>query len=559
MNGIGFDDHAISRRNFLHGVGGAALICSLEGPSRLLSREGSTSASKRAQARKRLAPFARDLPIPTVAEPVSTAGGVDAYEITMRPGSMQILEGEPTEVLGYDGIFPGPTIRARRGRPVTVLQRNQLANGEDAVVHLHGGINAPEFDGHPDDVIPPDGEFTYRYENQQRGATLWYHEHGHGFTARGVYQGRAGMYLIEDDYDSKLDLPQGEYDVPLIIADRSFDEDNQLVYPGEIPIDGFYGNTLLVNGAVAPRMSVKRRLYRFRILNASNVRTFELALSSGAPLTQIAADSGGLLPRPHKRNAIALCPGERADVVVDFRYYTAGSEMSLVNRAGGQNVRKVMRFDVVRGGRETARVPKRLRGEYLLPSPSGERTFPLGFQADPPPGQWLIDGKIFDHDRIDIQPTLGTTETWRFVNDTVSMHPMHAHLAALQGDLGERARAAPGRARDEGHGRGVAQPDRRGPRLLHPPHRALRVPLPRARARRPPDDGADAGGRMRRRAALLAALGLALSAGAAGAPAALAQETTPPETTATLDPPAPGPGGTYDGPVERDAVGRRSR
>ena len=335
MSGLGFNDHAISRRNFLHGVGGAALICSLEGPSRLLSRGGSTSASKRAQARKRLAPFARDLPVPPVAEPVSTAGGVDAYEITMRPGSMQILEGEPTEVLGYDGIFPGPTIRARRGRPVTVLQRNQLANGEDAVVHLHGGINAPEFDGHPEDVIPPNGEFTYRYENQQRGATLWYHEHGHGFTARGVYQGRAGMYIIEDDYDSKLDLPQGEYDVPLMIADRSFDEDNQLVYPGEIPIDGFYGNTLLVNGAVAPRMGVKRRLYRFRILNASNVRTFELALSSGAPLTQIAADSGGLLPRPHKRDAIPLCPGERADVVVDFRYYTAGSEMSLVNRDGG--------------------------------------------------------------------------------------------------------------------------------------------------------------------------------------------------------------------------------
>jgi len=429
LSGIGFDDRAISRRNFLHGVGGAALICSLEGPSRLLSREGSTSASKRAQARKRLAPFARDLPVPPVAEPVSTAGGVDAYEMTMRPGSMQILEGEPTEVLGYDGIFPGPTIRARRGRPVTVLQRNQLANGEDAVVHLHGGINAPEFDGHPDDVIPPDGEFTYRYFNQQRGATLWYHEHGHGFTARGVYQGRAGMYIIEDDYDSKLDLPQGEYDVPLMIADRSFDQNNQLVYPGEIPIDGFYGNTLLVNGAVAPRMSVKRRLYRFRILNASNVRTLELALSSGASLTQIAADSGGLLPRPHKRNAIALCPGERADVVVDFRYYTAGSEMSLINRVGGQSVRNVMRFDVVRGGRETARVPKRLRAEYLLPSPSGDRTFPLGFQADPPPGQWLIDGKIFDHDRIDVQPTLGTTETWRFVNDTVSMHPMHAHLA----------------------------------------------------------------------------------------------------------------------------------
>jgi spore coat protein A, manganese oxidase len=423
------DDGAITRRSFLHGVGGAALICSLEAPSRLLSRADRTSAGKRAVAAKRLAPFRRDLPIPPVARPSSTAGGVDAYEITMRPGEVQILDGEPTAILGYDGIFPGPTIRARRGRPVTITQRNELGNGEEAGVHLHGGVNAPEFDGHPDDVIPPGGEFTYRYENRQRGATLWYHEHGHGFTARGVYQGRAGMYIIEDDHDSSLDLPQGPHDVPMMISDRSFDGDNQLVYPSQMPIDGYYGNTLLANGAVAPRMRVGRRLYRFRLLNASNVRTLRLALSSRAPMAQIASDSGGLLPRPYSRKEIALCPGERADVVMDFRYYAAGSEMTLVNLAGGEGQRNVVRFDVVRGGRETARLPKRLRSEYLLPSPSRERTITLGFQNDPPPGQWLMDGKIFDHDRIDIRPTLGTTETWRFVNDTVSMHPMHAHLA----------------------------------------------------------------------------------------------------------------------------------
>jgi spore coat protein A, manganese oxidase len=430
LTGPGFEDRALTRRNFLHGVGGAALICSLEGPSRLLNRGDRTSAGKRAVAAKRLAPFQRDLPLPPVADPVSTAGGVDAYEITMRPGTVQILEGEPTEVLGYEGTFPGPTIRARRGRPVTITQRNELGNGEDAVVHLHGGVNAPEHDGHPDDVIPPGGEYTYRYENTQRGATLWYHEHGHGFTARGVYQGRAGMYILEDDKDRELDLPRGEYDVPLMICDRSFDGDNQLVYPGVMPVDGFYGNTLLTNGAVAPRMRVGRRLYRFRILNASNVRTLRLGLSSGAPMAQIASDSGGLLPRSHSRKQIALCPGERADVVIDFRYYTAGSEMTLLNlNSDAPGLRNVVRFDVVRGGRETARLPERLRSEYLLPSPSADRTFTLGFRENPPPGQWLINGEIFDHDRIDVTPTLGTTETWRFVNDTISMHPMHAHLA----------------------------------------------------------------------------------------------------------------------------------
>ena len=422
------DDPALTRRKFLHGVGGAALICSLEGPARLLSRGGPTSAGRRAQAARRLAPFDRDLPIPPVLEPVSTAGGIDRYEITIRPGQQQILEGEPTQILGYEGIFPGPTIRARRGRPAHVLQRNQLGTGEDTVVHLHGGVTDPDSDGHPEDVIPPGGEFTYEYANRQRGATLWYHEHGHGFTATGIYAGRAGMYLLSDDKDSELDLPRGEYDVPLMIVDRSFDEDNQFLYPGTFPLDGFIGNTILVNGAVVPRMRVERRLYRLRLLNAANARILQLQLSHGATMTQIAADSGGLLARPYRRRTISLCPAERADVVVDFREYTPGSELVLRNLAGDAATRQVMRFDVVRGGREEARVPRRLRAPYLTPKPSRQRTFELTLKSTQP-REWQINGQGFDHERIDAEPVLGTAEIWRFVNSSPSMHPMHTHLA----------------------------------------------------------------------------------------------------------------------------------
>jgi spore coat protein A, manganese oxidase len=429
LSEIRLDDRAFTRRNLLHGVGAAALICSLEGPSRLLERRG--SASLRARAQKRLAPFEVDLPIPPVLEPVSTAGGVDSYEITMRPGQQQILEGEPTEILGYEGIFPGPTIEATRGRPVHVLQRNELGTGEDVVVHLHGGVTPPEYDGHPEDVIPPGGEFTYEYPNRQRGATLWYHEHGHGFTATGLYHGRAAMYVLRDEKDEELDLPQGDYDVPLMIADRSFDENNQLLYPGSFPIDGFLGNTILVNGAVAPRMRVQRRLYRFRILNASNVRTYRLALSHGAAMRQIAADSGGLLERSHRRTRIALCPAERADVLIDFREFTPGSELVLRNLTGEASTSQVMRFDVVRGGREEARIPKRLRAAYLMPAPRADRTFELTLKTTAPQ-EWQINGRGFDHDRVDVRPRLGSTETWRFVNDSPSMHPMHTHLAHFE-------------------------------------------------------------------------------------------------------------------------------
>lgn len=422
----GFDERVITRRNLFHGVAGAALVCSLDGPSALLSGQR-TSAGLRAQATKRLAPFQTDLPIPPVLEPVSTSGGVDRYEITMRAGDQQILEGETTEILGYEGMFPGPTIKAKKGRRVEVTQINDL--GEDAVVHLHGAVTPPQFDGHPDDVIPPGEEFTYEYPNKQRGATLWYHEHGHGFTAKGVYEGRAAMYLLEDKEERKLDLPRGRYDVPLMIADRNFDVDNQFLYPGTFPIDGVLGNSILVNGAVSPRMRVERRLYRLRLLNASNARTYELALSHGESMTQIAADSGGLLPKPYKRRVITLCPAERADVIIDFRNFTPGSELVLRNRAGeSESTRKVMRFDVVRGGKETARVPKRLRDPVLMPAVVGERTFDLTLDTDPEL-EWQINGLGFDHDRIDADPSLGTTERWHWVNSSDSMHPMHTHLA----------------------------------------------------------------------------------------------------------------------------------
>jgi FtsP/CotA-like multicopper oxidase with cupredoxin domain len=377
--------------------------------------------------------FQLDLPIPPVAEPVSTDGGVDAYEITMQPGQVQILpEGAPTEVLGYDGIFPGPTIKAQVGRPVEVLQRNELGNGEDSVVHLHGGITAPEHDGHPQDVIPPGEERLYRYNNNQRAGTLMYHEHAHHHTAQGLYRGRIGMYLIEDPEERELDLPRGRFDVPLLIVDRNFNDDNQFVYGSTIPLDPLPGRTMVVNGAVSPRMRTERRLYRLRLANISNGRTLKLALSNGQRMIQIGADTG-LLPRPYPRKVISLCAGERADVVVDFREVKAGKKVVLENRAlvagDPPEAGKVLRFDVVRGGKERARVPKRLRAPYLLPSVAAERTITLSLKTSPSPPEWQMDGKSYDPGRIEFSPRLGTTEIWNFVNESSVMHPMHAHLA----------------------------------------------------------------------------------------------------------------------------------
>jgi FtsP/CotA-like multicopper oxidase with cupredoxin domain len=340
----------------------------------------------------------------------------------MQPGTAEILPGLQTPILGYDGRFPGPTIRATRGRAVEVRQRN--AGGRELNVHLHGGVTPPQFDGHPHDGIPNGTERLYKYPNIQRAATLWYHDHAHGQTAKTLFAGLAAFYVVEDPDEAELDLPQGEYDVPLMIQDRSFNADGSFRY--RLDLDrGFRGDTILVNGAVAPRMRVERRLYRLRFLNASNARAYALALGNNRPLTQIASDAG-LLPKPVKRTSLPLEPAERADVVVDFRDFGIGSKVILHNTIGEATTQAVMRFDVVRGGREHARVPKRLTELEDLPPVNAQRGWPLTFQGLGT-SMWQIAGAGFDALRIDCRPRQGTTELWTFTNNSQRTHPMHLH------------------------------------------------------------------------------------------------------------------------------------
>jgi spore coat protein A len=177
------------------------------------------------------------------------------------------LPGLCTTIWGYEGILPGPTIHASRGRRVVVHHTNRLA--VPTVVHLHGGVTPPDSDGFPTDMILPDQTRTYVYLNNQHAATLWYHDHAMDHTGRNIYMGLAGFYLLRDQEETSLHLPEGPYDVPLLIQDRLFAADGQFVY------DTFRhlaakGSTILVNGAPWPRMEVAARKYRFRILNGSN-------------------------------------------------------------------------------------------------------------------------------------------------------------------------------------------------------------------------------------------------------------------------------------------------
>ncbi len=445
----------MNRRAFLGLLGATAAGVALAGCGTPAGQTGSQLASALPLPR----PFQVPLPVPPVARPVDTLDGADLYRITQRVGRAEILPGVRTPVLGYDGIFPGPTFDTRRGRPVVVRHRNELP--VPSVVHLHGGHTPAASDGWPLDLVLPvgdtsvwthhgmvgdvlAGEREHRYPMTQRAAMLWYHDHRMDFTAPAVYRGLAGMYIVRDDEEDALPLPRGDRELPLMICDRSFAADGSFAYPAldqgmhTLPgvedewMAGVLGDVVLVNGAPWPVHEVDGARYRLRILNASNARRYRLALQPGLPLVQIGSD-GGLLAAPISHEAIEIAPGERFDVVVDFSAVPVGTEVTLANTFGTGGTAGVMRFRVVRAARDDSAVPARLSVvEPLVPPPGARmRTFQffrgdVGGRSD----GWTINGLAFDPDRSIADIPLGETEIWRFVTDV--HHPVHVHLDGFQ-------------------------------------------------------------------------------------------------------------------------------
>jgi spore coat protein A, manganese oxidase len=415
---------AWSRRDFMrNSMFSAALLCTLGSESLIGGPRVVTSAARRSQAAAPFQPFQVDLPMMPELVPVRSTKTTDFYEVAIRDGMAEILPGFQTPIYGYEGVYPGPTVRARKGRTAVIKQTNTLSF--DSNVHLHGGYVPAESDGHPMDVIRPGASFDYRYPNDQDGAYLWYHDHAHGRTAKTLYYGLVGTYILHDALEEELELPLGDYDIPLVIQDHAFNRDGSFRYAENVDV-GFNGDTILVNGAVAPRMRVERRKYRFRILNASNARGYRLSLGRGRDMVQIASD-GGLLERPVSRREVPIFPAERVELVIDFGEFTPGTQLVLRNEGGEATTSAVMRFDVERGGgAEEFRVPKRLTRLSKLPKPTLRRRLDLTL-ASTTSVQWQINGRGFDPARTDYRPRLGSTEIWQYTNPSNRVHPMHLH------------------------------------------------------------------------------------------------------------------------------------
>jgi spore coat protein A len=319
--------------------------------------------------------------------------------------------------------------------------------------HLHGGRTPPESDGFPTDLILPEaypspaghghsgeagwsfheGSREYSYPLEQRASTLWYHDHRMDFTAPQVWRGLAGFHIVRDDEEDALPLPKGEKDMPLMICDRSFSEDGSFLYPSLDPslqgepgveqdyMQGVLGDVVLVNGAPWPYMEVSNTKYRFRILNASNARRYDLALDPEpredvAPFVQVGSD-GGLLGAPLSPRTVPIAQAERFDVIVDFSRYPVGTEVTLKNRIGEGATADIMQFRVVRKEKEESAVPERLSdmGDFdALDESKTVLTRDFNFTRAGHEGEvvWGVNGEVFDPERVDARPELGSTEIW---------------------------------------------------------------------------------------------------------------------------------------------------
>ncbi|MFL5322257.1 MAG: multicopper oxidase family protein [Myxococcaceae bacterium] len=370
----------------------------------------------------RFPPFRDALRIGPIAKPISRNDTTDTYGLTAKTAEVQVLPGKKTVIWGYDGLFPGPTIVQRSRRRTVVVHKNALPI--NTVVRFHGAHTPPQFDGYPTDYILPGTTREYDYPLKQRGATLWFHDHTMDYTARNSYMGLVGLFTLTDSEQDALNLPKGEFDVPLLIQDRIFTQDNQFYFPG-LEHDGLLGDTLMVNGTVQPYFRVARRKYRFRLLNGSASRAYLLALSNGQEFVQIATDLG-LMKAPVTRRELLLANAERYEVIIDFSRVPLNSSITLKNLYGDETTTEVMRFDVVREAADTSSIPSRLSSLVIPTESQAVRTREFLFHRSH--GQWLINDKAFEPHRSDANIKLGTREIWKFVNKSGGwFHPIHVH------------------------------------------------------------------------------------------------------------------------------------
>jgi FtsP/CotA-like multicopper oxidase with cupredoxin domain len=392
-------------------------------------------------------------------------------DLVCKPIEISILKGAPTKVLHYQATlikgpkdtvvdiphsYLGSMIRLQKGQKVRINFHNALS--QSSVVHWHG-LHVPQMmDGHPQYAIESAETLVYEFEVMNRANMNMYHPHPHGATAKQVYLGLAGAVIVNDDEEAALDLPAGEYEIPLVIQDKQFDSDNQLVYsPNRHQrMTGVTGDTILVNGQANFHLDVESRAYRLRVMNGSTSRIYKLAWDDGMPMTIIGVD-GGLLEQPEVKPYIMLAPGERLDVWADFSARNEGSQLTLKSLAFSGVMPKMamgMNRSSLAVGSEypicTIKVTRKVSESHKLPTKlakihrygiheTANPNNPLAISISESPMSMLLNGRAyeFNHPLPSERVKMGSIQLLEIFHAQSNMgmggmnmtmpHPIHLH------------------------------------------------------------------------------------------------------------------------------------
>ena len=434
-------------------------------------------------------PFSAPLPIaPAIG---SNQGGavVPVISLAEQRGEHEFIPGIRTPIWGYNlptagaGIFPGPTIFARRRRPTQVTFTNLLPPNDEpnaiildkapdpvdhpflsssTVVHLHGINTEMQSDGYPEDRREHGQSKVHDYPNNQyqRPATLWYHDHSVHITSVHVYRGLAGFYIITDEVEDASGLPgtlradpgrgYGFFDIPIVLKDVMIAPEpidgrprGVLVY-NNCSHSGAYGDVMTVNGTQQPFFQVANRKYRFRSLNGSDSRQYMVAirrienLKTGPdePFFVIGTDQGLLTTPAVETTFFHTTPSERWEFVVDFSRYPIGQRLVMVNLLVDPDDTKLfplMAFDVNRAEPDPSVIPP---GPLRPPEDPADVAPPVQnrfFLFNRQGGYFSINSQQWDPARVDAQPVIDTNEHWRLETESGGWgHPVHIHLGRFR-------------------------------------------------------------------------------------------------------------------------------
>lgn len=368
------------------------------------------------------------LTFPGVIQPDSKKGNEVTYTLTAQSGTTELFKGHQTETFGYNGNLLGPTLRLEEGQEVTIHLKNKLP--EATTFHWHGLEVSGDADGGPHKLIEAGEEQTIHFKVTQQAATLWYHPHPMGNTAQQVYKGLAGLLYIDDEKSKVLEIPKtyGENDFPIVLQDRTFTEDQQLVYKDVANIDGTYGDTMMINGVVNAALHTDKQLVRLRVLNGSNARNYQLHFDQNIAFTQIATD-GGFLETPVKMSDLLIGAGERVELLVDLSK-VKGDSLNLVDQDG--TIIMPIKLSEKTVTSDTAKKLNVIDLDEKLYEQEATKVIKMEGMGE----NVTINGQKFDENRIDFTQKQSKTEVWEIENAITDeggmIHPFHIHGTQFQ-------------------------------------------------------------------------------------------------------------------------------